>query len=176
MTIQKHHLIEVMTEGNFTTALVKFPATERTYTYKVRPAMLQQGLEEGAHVIVPNAQGGGYQCATVVEVHHGSQLDYEACFYYKWIVDVVNDSAHVRQLECEAEFLKALEEKKKSDEREKFRQDFMSDVERNTVGHGAFVQALSQLRSPTTGAAPAPAGWETRANPWPDVCVPMTDD
>lgn len=107
--INKHYA-EILRE-DFTTVAVKFNNSSQTYTYKIDRELVKS-VKLGSTVLVPNCQktdGAVYhsvdtmvemaremevrvpiKSVIVVAIHDEPEIELEAEFQYKWVVDVVD--------------------------------------------------------------------------------------
>lgn len=124
-----NHLISLL-QNDFTTVEVLFPNSNSSYTYKVPLSMVQEGLKPLDMVVVPARSG--FSVATVYTIHDSPQIDLDAPFEYRWIVQKVDTTAYDTRILREREFtesMKAIEkEKRKAEALEDFKKFLPADA------------------------------------------------
>lgn len=129
-----------MQEG-FTTIRVKFEGTQRLYTYK---ALLEDKVKEGDYVVVDTPSAGLQLC----EVHHVDRvpnIDVDADFDYKWIVQKVDRSKYDERIEREEQFHLAMQEVEREKKRAELRQHFLADIGEDSVAKRILEGAIKSL-------------------------------
>lgn len=147
---------------------VKFPADvsfpfvansvpKQTYVYKVTPELHAQ-LAQGDSVVVPSSGKGAQQFSVgrVWMVHPTPQIDYDAPFEYKWIVQKIDSDLYIQQVAQEEKFRALLKDVQKAQERDKVRQSMLASVQHGGEAYQIFTQALASIGAPVPVQAPVP--------------------
>lgn len=187
------HAIELLTEGQFTTVSVYFETEasdtargawaskdnaaksnfpfianslpSRSYIYKCSNEMAAS-LQPGAMVIVP-VEGGRFKVGNVWQIHKSAEIDFDAKFAYKWVVQAVDTSEYDNHMAQERAFKVALVEAEKAQQREAIRASILNSIPPNTEGYKLFEQALQaiQVTLPAPVQPPTPAAAHTFGPP-----------
>lgn len=115
----------------------------RLYTYKT---LLKDNVQPNDTVVV--IVGNEMVLVKVVEVHELPQIDLDADFDYKWIVQRIDTAAYDKMQEKEQQFQQAMVEVERVKQREKVKQEMTQLLIDSPVAKGIFegaVKSLNQL-------------------------------
>lgn len=125
------------------------------YTYKVPK---DWDVREGNLVVVESGLTGALELASVVRVDLTPNIDVDADFDYKWVVQLVDLADYSVRVQKEADFNKSMLEVERVKQRESLLDSF-----RNSLPEGSAARELFEATTATLPAAtPAPM-------PVPDV-------
>lgn len=158
--MNQKHLLSLLQNG-YTTVNVTFtgndPSLEfprpplvrcKVYTYKAR---LEDKLEVGDHVVV-DSPTTGLSIAVVTDVHKSPQIDLDAPFTYKWIVQKVDRTRYDEMQTREAEFLETMMEVERTHQRELLLNKFKEHLPEGSEARKLFETATQKIISlPTNG-------------------------
>lgn len=99
--MKQNHILSLLQE-NYTTVAVTFaveiekylPGVNKLYTYKTNV-----DLKENDMVVVPSPDG--FRVVRIIEVHDSPEIDTDASFDYKWVVDKVDMEGYEEILKAE---------------------------------------------------------------------------
>lgn len=120
----------------------------RVYTYKVE---LSDNIEVGNVVAVK--VGGDVVLAKVVEVHDLPQIDLDADFDYRWIVQKIDFTHYDEVAKREAEFNQAMVEVERVKQREKVKRDMEELLGDSPMAKQLFNRAIKSLNDVIDGEA-----------------------
>lgn len=133
-----------MAPGNYT-------QTPQGYTYKAKKSLK---LQPGDAVVVPSARGLGIKIGLVHSVQEVPDIDLDAPFEYKWIVDKVDTTEYDKTLTEERQFMQLAQEAERQHQREILKGKFMEHLPADSLGRRMFEEAVNKLQR---GALAAPA-------------------
>lgn len=143
-TTMKHRNMITLLQSGYKTIDVVFAGTHKSYVYKVSKDI---EVKAGDVVVVPAAgqvyseqpviHTVPYNTALVKAVHEAPNIDLDAPYEYKWIVDVVRDADYLAQLDRETEMRKKLLEVERAAQRD----ELMNKI-RNTYPEGSEARAM----------------------------------
>lgn len=122
---------------------------QSAFTYKVRK---DSGIKVDDAVIVESPQNG-LQIVRVVEVHDTPQIDLDAPFEYKWIIQRVDRTEHDEQVAKERQFNDTMLEVERTRIREETLNNMRQHLPEGSEARKLFDQAQALL--PTAQAKPA---------------------
>jgi hypothetical protein len=111
----------------------------RSYVYK---APLAMELEAGDSVVV-DTPGSGFSVGRVVEVHTSAQVDVDADFEYKWIVQKVDRRDYDARCERERNFAKMMVEVERTRQRDALVAELRLHLPAESEARRLFDSALS---------------------------------
>lgn len=121
-----------------------------TYTYK---APKDSGLQPGDAVVVDSPRNG-LVIARIDEVHDYPKLDLDSDIEYKWVVQKIDMTDYLANLERETKFREAMVDVERAKQREEFVTNFIDNLPAGSEARRAFDQAMSFakpiLQAPTT--------------------------
>lgn len=127
----------------------------KTYTYKVNH-MQAANLAKGDRVVVPT-DADAFAVATVWMVDKTPQIDYNAQFEYRWLVQKVDAQEYNQNLAHEQQFRALLEENEKQRQREAIRSSMLQNMlPTDPDSLAQFNEALKVLGVPAFAAPVAP--------------------
>lgn len=143
--MQHKHLLALLQSG-YTTIEVMFPVTDssklpKAYTYKAR---LEDNIQKGDHVVV-DSPSKGLTVVEVVNVHKTPNIDLDAPFTYKWIVQKINRAAYDDTLAKEAEFLETMMEVERVHQRELLLSKFKDHLPEGSEARKMFEAATQKV-------------------------------
>lgn len=112
----------------------------RLYTYKV---LLKDNVQPNDTVVV--IVGNEMVLVKVVEVHELPQIDLDADYDYKWIVQRIDTDAYDKMQEKETQFQQAMVEVERVKQREKVKQEMEQLLIDSPVAKGIFEGAVKSL-------------------------------
>ena len=144
--MKSKHLISLLQIG-YTTIEVVFqndsnrqvPSTGRHYTYKTK----HLDLAVGQTVVV--RVSGRYALAEVVKIHDIPQIDVDAEFEYKWIVQLVDPTEYNEIMDAERAFKETLQEVEKIKQREVMIEDFNKHLPIGSNARLLFDEAIKNF-------------------------------
>lgn len=150
------HIASLLQTG-FTTVQVVFRASQHSiaatqyeagripkpYTYK---ASLDDKLTTEDYVVV-DTPTHGFVVAKVVGVDATPDLDLDADYDYKWIVQKVDPTKYQSNVAKEAAFNQAMQEVERARQRESIKMHFSEQFKDSTLG-SMFDQAVASLNGP----------------------------
>lgn len=125
----------------------------KCYIYKVSKELAAQ-LTKGDRVIIPGSDDN-FIVGKVWQVHPESQIDYDAPYEYKWVVQKVDTEGYYNHMRNEANFRVALAEAEKAKQRDAIRASVLAAHDPGSEAHRIFSAALAALG--VQAPAPAPA-------------------
>lgn len=131
-------------------------APEQTFTYKVRK---DWNVAVDDAVVVESPQNG-LQIVRVVEVHASPQIDLDAPFEYKWVIQKIDRAEHDAQVAKEHEFNQMMLEVERTRQRELTLNDLRTHLPEGSEARRLF-EAAQQLLPPVPAATQAPNGGTT---------------
>lgn len=120
----------------------------QSFTYKIRK---DSGVKVDDAVIVESPQNG-LQIVRVVEVHDTPQIDLDAPFEYKWIIQRVDRTEHDEQVAKERQFNDTMLEVERTRIREETLNNMRQHLPEGSEARKLFDQAQALL--PTAPAKP----------------------
>lgn len=127
-----------------------------SWTYKVRKDM---GIQVDDAVIV-DSPSNGLQIVRVVAVHDTPQIDLDAPFEYKWVIQKIDRAEHDAQVAKEHEFNQMMLEVERTRQRELTLNDLRTHLPEGSEARRLF-EAAQQLLPPVPAAPQAPNGGTT---------------
>lgn len=150
--MKQRHIISLLQTG-FTTIHCSFPArlhsncgTEKTYAYKA-----SGWIEPGDHVVVERE--GILSIAVVKVVDKVAQIDPDADFAYKWIVQKVDQTEYLKIQAEERAFNDALQAIEQERLRETILERFTASLPAGSKARGMFDTALKGITGIQSEAA-----------------------
>lgn len=140
-----NHLMSLLQDDYVTVEVafsVKGVVSSNTFTYKAPKAF---NLATGDKVIV-DSPTNGLTVVTVVNVHQYGDINIDAPFDYKWIVQKVDTSGYHERLNREKEFMDALRDAEVLRRRQMAKKIFVESLGEGTEARKAFEDALFKLR------------------------------
>ncbi len=141
--MKMRHIVALLQEG-YTTIQVQFQPGQRFYTYK---GDLADNIQPGDYVVV-DTPSDGYKIVRVHNVDAVPQIDVDADFSYKWIVQKVDPSKYLARVEAERAFADQLREIERIRQREQLIQDFHEKLPEGSAARAAFEAAVQRLGAP----------------------------
>jgi hypothetical protein len=141
-----------LTESEFEQLGAAFPfiasaLPAKLYTYKCSKDVASE-LTKGDRVVVPTGENA-MAVATVWLVDGAAEIDYNAQFAYRWIVQKVEDQKYRENMQHEADFRKLLVESEKRRQREAIRAAMLQSlVPQDEKSLADFNSALKLLGVP----------------------------
>lgn len=128
---------------------------KQLYTYKVTPE-LHALLRSGDSIIVPASSQGAQQfsVAKIWMVHPAPQIDYDAPFEYKWVVQKIDIATYLEQVAQEENFRNMLREVQKAQERDKVRASVLASMQQGGEAYQLFSKAMASIGAPIPAPAP----------------------
>jgi hypothetical protein len=124
----------------------------QTFIYKVRK---DEGIKVDDAVVVESPQNG-LMIVRVVAVHDAPQIDLDAPFEYKWIIQKIDRTAHDEQVDKERRFNDMMLEVERTRQREATLGNMREHLPEGSEARRLFDQAQTLLPSvPTYEAPPA---------------------
>jgi len=114
----------------------------KLYTYKAKKSL---GLQVGQTVMVERDDMLAF--ATVVKVHDVPEIDLDAPFDYKWIVNKVDRAEYDRTLVEEANFMQLARAAEREHQRELLKGKFMEHLPADSIGRKLFDEAVAKLQA-----------------------------
>lgn len=108
-----------------------------TYTYK---APIKAGYKAGDLALVDSPKGG-LCVVTILEVHDTPQIDVDADFDYKWLVQKVDLTEYKDIQAKEAQFRQLLNEMERAKVREQLKKDYVASLPEGSEASKLFEQA-----------------------------------
>lgn len=121
----------------------------RGYIYK---APLSDGIQAGDHVVVSTHKG--FAVAKVLEVHNLPQIDVDADFDYKWIVQKVDTTAFDARVNRETDFGQMMLEVERTRQREALVDDMRRHLPEGSEALALFERATMLVEGTVGQAAP----------------------
>lgn len=128
-----------------------FAPQVRTYIYK---AAIADNLKEGDHVVVETASAG-LTVDKVMEVHTAPQIDVDADFDYKWIVQKVDRTEYDARVKRESDFAQMMLEVERTRQREALVEDMRKNLPEGSRALSLFENATKLVEG---AALAAPEG------------------
>lgn len=122
----------------------------KLYTYKIKD---NQKVKPGDYVVVM-APSDIPKVVVVVDVHATPNIDLDADFSYKWVIQVVDCTAYDAQLKAEKDFKQTLTTIEREKQRESLLTDFTKHLPEGSAARLKFDTAVQQLISPETKVEP----------------------
>lgn len=165
MNIPKQAHLLALLQSDMTTINVRFPDDNgRSYTYKCTLAQaealrLDLTADRDPWVVVPGSdKRHALAVALVVTVDDEAQIDLDASYEYKWIVDIVNTRAYEACMLRERKAKDVLRNAERMKQREKLMElvgldpSLQSQIQQTLNG----IEAPKPSKEPTAVAGPAP--------------------
>lgn len=157
------HMLSLLQEG-FTTIHVVFsskpgygvpqppdygrrPVEQKTYTYKAR---LEDNIQVDDTVVVESPTDG-FVCVKVVAVDAVPDIDLDADFEYKWIVQKVDTTIYEKMNEKEKEFQLAMQEVERQKKRDELQKQFEETIPEGSEAWMIFNGAVKSLNQTLDG-------------------------
>jgi hypothetical protein len=116
---------------------------DRTYIYKVPK---DAGVKVDDAVVV-DSPSNGLTIARVVEVHSAPQIDLDAPFEYKWIVQKIDRTDYDQRIAREREFADKMLEVERVKQRESVLQDMREHLPENSEARRLFDSATQLIEA-----------------------------
>lgn len=139
-TMQHKNLITLL-QKDFYTIGVKFAETPQIYTYKVPNAVV---LEKDNYVVTPSAGVKGFGVAKVVRIDDVPQIDLDAQWEYKWIVQKVDNGPYEAQIKAEEEIKKELSQVEMAHQRHTLVEKMTMHLPENSEARALFEKAKAK--------------------------------
>lgn len=136
------------------------PQGAKTYTYKVP---LDANIQDGDFVVVYR-DTTGLNIGMVTRVDAAPQIDVDANYDYKWIVQRIDREAYQARVDAERVFADAMLNVERARQQEAMIRGFHENLPEGSEARRLFDQTVQKLAAPTVVQAPPPAG-NTEAKP-----------
>jgi hypothetical protein len=133
---------------------------ESGYVYK---APLTENVKVDDYVVVHTPQHG-LAIAKVVKVDEVPDIDLDAPFDYKWIVQRIDRESYNERLEREKRFAASMLEVERQEQREKLVTSFKDSLPEGSAARALFDQTVASLAAPTSATAGVDLTGEGPAN------------
>lgn len=122
----------------------KSAKTVRTYAYK---AALIDDIQPDDYVVVEGPKGGP-MVALVVRVDEKANIDPDADYDYKWIVQKVDRRAYEARLQRDAAFLETMKEVEREAQKATLIENFKNHLPEGSDARAKFDAAIAQATKP----------------------------
>jgi hypothetical protein len=137
LKMNPRHLVSLI-DGEYTTVAVRFDAASKLYTYKTRLK-----LQRNDWVIV--SVNDVLKVVQVVQVHATPQIDFEAKFDYKWVVQKVDMSDYNTTLAAEAKLVEHIDAMERLHKRYTMRQIIENVYVKGSPAHDYYITKVKPL-------------------------------
>jgi len=141
-----------------TRASIPWAMPEQTYHGKAYTYKVARDVEVKVDdFVVVYSDARGLVIARVVEVHETPQIDVDASFDYKWIVQRIDREAYQRRVDAERVFSDSMLQVERVRQRESMLRGFHENLPEGSEARRLFDSTIQALQAPTVDHAPPAA-------------------